>query len=247
MSPDPFTPDAPPLEVYLLGVVPLDDALRLQRRLAYEVGEQAGGALILCEHPPAISVGRSGSRAHILPDDDGLDELDLSIRWVNRGGGVVLHLPGQLAAYLCLPLDLMGLSVGTYVDKLQSAILTTLAEFDLDAHPRDDAEGIYLGHARVASMGVAVGRWVTSHGAVLNVGPYLEPFAILDEPGHGGHRLIQTSMEARRQRSCPMAKVREALIRHVEAIFGLSCHHLYTSHPMIRREAAPDVHVASLR
>ena len=247
MSPDPSAPDAPPLEVYLLGVVPLDDALRLQRRLAYDVGERAGGALILCEHPPVISVGRAGSRAHILPDDDGLGELGLAARWVNRGGGVVLHLPGQLAAYLCLPLDVMGLTLGTYIDKLQSALVATLAGFDLDAHARDDAEGLYLGHARVASVGVAVGRWVSTHGAVLNVGPYLEPFAILDEPGHGGHRLVQTSMEARRQRPTPMAKVREALIRHVEDAFGLARHHLYTSHPLIRREAAPDVHVASLR
>src|SRR3954469_25207423 len=73
-----------PLEIYLLGEVDFDDAQKLQRRLVYDLGERTGGALILCEHPPTISVGRSGSRAHIRPDDDELRERDLPIRWVNR-------------------------------------------------------------------------------------------------------------------------------------------------------------------
>src|SRR5947199_7250504 len=97
MTPSPLPP---PLEVYLLGLVDFDDAQRLQRRLVYDLGERGGAALVLCEHPPTISVGRSGSRVHILPDDETLRSLGVSTHWVNRGGGCVLHLPGQLCAYL---------------------------------------------------------------------------------------------------------------------------------------------------
>src|ERR1700689_3389627 len=117
------TPQLPPLEVYMLGLVDFSEVQQLQRRLVYELGEKGGGGRILCEHPPTISVGRSGSRAHIEPDDDALEALGIEVHWVNRGGGCVFHLPGQLSAYLALPLEPIGLSVGEYVDGLHTAIV----------------------------------------------------------------------------------------------------------------------------
>lgn len=241
-------PLPPPLETYLLGLVDFDDALRLQRRLVYDLGEsgEGGGALVLCEHPPTISVGRSGSRAHILADDQELRDRDLPVRWVNRGGGCVLHLPGQLAAYLMLPMAPLGLDLRGYLDRLHAALIATLSEFDLAGTTRPDAPGVFLGNARVASVGVSVSRWIAYHGLTLNVGPYLAPFDLLDEPDPAGGTIHQTSMEARRQRPAPMAKVRESLIRQVEATFGLQQHHVYTQHPLIRRKARPHVYAQSL-
>lgn len=244
MTPPPPTPS---FEIYLLGEVDFVDALRLQRRLVYDLGERGGGALILCEHPATITVGRSGSRAYIRPDDRELRELGIPVHWVNRGGGVVLHLPGQLAAYLALPLDRLGLNLNDYLNGLHRALIDVLDEFGLKGATRPGMSGVYLGHARVASVGVAVNRWIASYGLTLNVGPYLDPFALLDEPGHGGYRLHQTSMEARRRRPTRMAKVRESLARQLETAFGLERHHLYTDHPLIRRKARPHAYVASLR
>ena len=125
------SPDAPPLEVYLLGLVDFEDVLLLQRRIVYELGEGRGASLVLCEHPPTISVGRSGSRAHIAPDDDTLRALGIRVHWVSRGGGCVLHLPGQLAAYLAIPLQEHGLTLSRYLDGLHEAVLGVLEEFDL--------------------------------------------------------------------------------------------------------------------
>jgi hypothetical protein len=69
----------PPLEVYLLGLIDFDEAQLLQQRLVYDLGEsEAAGALVLCEHPPTISIGRSGSRAHIVADDEELKRLGIS-------------------------------------------------------------------------------------------------------------------------------------------------------------------------
>src|ERR1700727_1717969 len=99
------TPQLPTLEVYMLGLVDFSELQQLQRRIVYELGEQGGAALILCEHPPTISVGRSGSRAHIVADDEMLRGMGIRIHYVNRGGGCILHLPGQLVAYLLLPLE----------------------------------------------------------------------------------------------------------------------------------------------
>lgn len=243
MTPDPAPP---PLEVYLLGVVAFEDAQRLQRRLVYDLGEGGGAALVLCEHPPTISVGRSGSRLHILPDDDELRALGVPVYWVNRGGGCVLHLPGQLAAYFAAPLDRLGLDLMTYLDRLHHVVIDVLAEFELTATVRPELAGVFLGHRRVASVGVAVSRGIAYHGLTLNVGTFLEPFeTILAEPGIGAYPLCQTSMESRRQRAAAMPKVREALIRRLEDRFGLERHHLFTHHPLIRRKALAHVHAPS--
>jgi lipoyl(octanoyl) transferase len=93
-----------------------------------------------------------------------------------------------------------------------------------------------------------VNRWIAYHGFSLNVSTFLEPFDSIGEPvlsaGRWTHR--QTSMESRRQRPAPMAKVREAVIRRVESVFGLERHHLYTHHPLIRRKVASHVYASSL-
>jgi len=229
----------------MLGLVDFAEVQQLQRRIVYELGEQGGAVLILCEHPPTISVGRSGSRAHIGPDDDTLRALGIRVHWVNRGGGCVLHLPGQLAAYLALPLGPLGLSLQGYLERLHASIVGLLEEFDLSGTMRSDLPGVFSGPARIATVGVAVNRWIAYHGLTLNVGPSLELFGVLDEPGIGKSPLRHTSMESRRQRHTPMSKVREALIRHVERVFGLQRHHVYTRHPLIRRKVLSHVYAPS--
>ena len=237
----------PPLEVFMLGLVDFDDVQRVQRRLVYDLGEGSGAGLILCEHPPTISVGRSGSRMHIVPDDQEIRALEIDVRWVNRGGGCILHLPGQLAAYLVFPLDRFGLSLQQYVEGLHEALVRVLGEFDLHGERHPGRFGVFLGQARVATVGVAVNRWVAYHGLTLNVGPFLSPFAMIEEPGFGPCPLRQTSIESRRQRPAPMPRVREALIRQIESVFNLERHHIYTQHPLVRRKVCAHVFAQSAR
>jgi lipoyl(octanoyl) transferase len=239
------SPEQPAVEVYMLGLVDFSEVQQLQRRIVYNLGEQGGAALVLCEHEPAISVGRSGSRAHIGPDNEALRALGIKVHWVNRGGGCVLHLPGQLAAYFALPLDTFGLTLNDYLVRLHATILAVLEEFDLHGSVRTDLPGVFSGQARIATVGVAVNRWIAYHGLTLNVGPYLEGYDVLEEPGIGKAPLKYTSMEARRQRHTEMSKVREALIRHLEQVFGLQRHHVYTHHPLIRRKVGSHVYAPS--
>src|SRR5262249_55249271 len=231
---------------YMLGLVDFEEAQRLQRRLVYDLGERPGAALVLCEHPPTISVGRSGSRLHIVPDDDALRALGVRVHWVNRGGGCVLHLPGQLAAYFALTLDRVGLNLKRYLDGLHAAVVGVLGEFDLKGSTRPDLPGVFLGPARVATVGVAVNRWIAYHGLTLNVGPFLAPFELLlEEPGVGPYPWRQTSREWRRRRLTRMPKVREALVRRIEAGFGLERHHVYTHPPLVRRKVLAHAYAPS--
>jgi lipoyl(octanoyl) transferase len=240
------SPAASPLEIYLLGLVDFEDVQLLQRKLIYELGERRGAGLILCEHPPTISVGRSGSRAHIAADDDELRALGIKVHWVNRGGGCVLHLSGQLAAYFIMPLESTGLTLAGYLERLHSAIVAVLDEFELKGSLRPDQQpGVYLGPARVATLGVAVSRWIAYHGFTINVGPSLDLFDLIRESGPCDGPLRQTSMEARRQRYTSMPRVREAVIRHMEDVFGLERHHVYTRHPLIRRKVLSHAYAPS--
>ena len=133
---------------------------------------------------------------------------------------------------------------------MHAAIVGVLDEFDLRGTCRPGVAGVFLGEARVASVGVAVNRWIAYHGLTVNVGPFLELVRADRRAGPGsGSRLAsllrQTSMEARRQRPAPMSRVREALIRQLEAVFGLERHHVYTDHPLIRRKVSAHVYAQS--
>ena len=238
------TSTLPPLEVYMLGLVEFEDIQHVQRRVVYDLGESGSAALILCEHPPTISVGRSGSRADIVADDDALRNMGLRVFYVNRGGGCILHVPRQLSVYVILPLHLLGLSLQEYMDRLHSVIIAVLSEFDLAGTRRPALSGIFSGESRIATVGVAVNRWIAYHGITLNVSPFLEWFELLKEPGIGG-LTRHTSMESRRQRQTPMPKVRESMLRQIETTFGLEQHHLFTSHPQIRQKVRAHVYTSS--
>src|SRR5690348_16629863 len=126
-TPEQMAPPGSCLRVYLLGLVEFETALALQRTLVYETsGDRQSGCLILCEHPPLVTVGRDGSPADIRCD---LAELRLRrwpVRWVNRGGGTLLHLPGQLAIYPIVPLDQRGLGLMDYLDSFQRVLQAVL-------------------------------------------------------------------------------------------------------------------------
>lgn len=238
-------PPKPPLEIYLLGAVDFGEVQQLQRRLVYEHGGRGGATLLLCEHPPTLSVGRTGSRAHIAADDSALASMGVCTYWVNRGGGCILHLPGQIAGYFIAPLGEQSTAAMRHVERLERVLLGVIDEFELRAEVRPDPYGVFLGAARVASIGVAVSRGIAYHGFTLNVGPYLDLFDVIVEPGPSGAPLRQTSMESRRQRPALMPKVREALVRQTERVFELDRHHLYTHHPRLRRKVLTHAYAPS--
>src|SRR5262249_17338684 len=168
------------LRVYLLGAVEFEVALALQRALAYEVAETRDhAALVLCEHPPLITVGRDGSPAHILCGPDELRARRWRVRWVNRGGGCLLHLPGRLAVYPIVPRDRYGLGLDAYVDRLERVVITLLDDCGVAGTARPGQPGVWVGNRLLAGVGVAVRDWVAYFGVALNVHPDLAPFRLI--------------------------------------------------------------------
>jgi len=226
------------LQAYLLGPVDFEAALAFQRRLAFEVaGARSRAALVLCEHPPLITVGRQGSRAHILCEPEELRSRQWRVRWVNRGGGCLLHLPGQLAVYPVLALDRFGLGLQAYLDRFQAVLKAVLADFGIRGETRPGWPGIWVGPRLIADVGVAVRDWVTYYGAVLNVNPSLNLFRLV-RCGSGAGSM--TSLERERRGPLRPSLVRERLLEHFTAHFPFARTAFFSDHPSLSRKAPAD-------
>jgi lipoyl(octanoyl) transferase len=229
----------PALQVYLLGSVEFEAALSLQRRLVYQVaGERSISALILCEHPPLITVGRQGSRTHFRCEPEELQARRWPIRWVNRGGGCLLHLPGQLALYPILPLDYLGIGVQGYLNRLHQVVQGLLEDFDIASESRVGQTGIWVGSRPIAAIGVAVRDWVTYHGMFFNLNPDLLPFRLVR--WGSSHAEPMTSLERERHGRLRPAMVRERLLEHFVARFPFARISLFFDHPSLSRKTSRD-------
>ena len=231
------------LHVYLLGRVAFADALDLQRRLVYEVGgDRSAGVLVLCEHPPTITIGRLGSQSHVLLEGRELAARGWPVRWVNRGGGCLLHAPGQLAVYPVLALDVLGLSVQGYLDRLRALLADVAREMEVPAVPGPG--GLWVGGRQLAHVGVAVRDWVTYFGAALNVHPDLEPFRRVRCDGHAAP---MTSLERERRTPVRPARVRQRLLERFRELFPYPRLAIFHDHPALPRKASTDAVVTNYR
>jgi lipoyl(octanoyl) transferase len=220
------------LQVYLLGRVDFDTLLRFQRWLHFEIsGDRKKAALIVCEHSPLITVGRQGSRSHIRLEPDDLRLRGWPIRWVNRGGGCILHLPGQLALYPILPLDQLRLGITDYLRRLNDTVRGLLGEFSVHAGIQTADDGLRVGPRLLSAIGISVRDWVTSYGVYLNVQPALDPFHHVNVSAHD--QVPMTSLERERRGPVRPALVRERLIEQFRARFGFSRVALFSSHPAL--------------
>jgi lipoyl(octanoyl) transferase len=226
------TPAGSALRVYLLGVVEFEAALTLQRTLAFEAtSHRDSAALVLCEHPPIVTVGRDGSPADIRCDFNELRLRGWQVRWVNRGGGSFLHLPGQLAIYPVLPLDWRHLGLADYLERLHHVVVAVLDDFGVRAATRPGQPGVWAGMRLIAGVGVAVRDWVAYYGAYLNINPDLLPFRIV-RTGPNEHEPMTSLVRERRAPMRP-ALVRGRLLEHFTSAFPFARTALFSNHPCL--------------
>jgi lipoyl(octanoyl) transferase len=158
-----------------LGVVPYDDALELQRSIAADVTSGARPDTILfLEHPPTITLGRRADESELhVPDD-----ADVAIVHTDRGGKSTYHAPGQLICYPILDLTRHGQDVQKYCRDLEEALIRTMQPLGVDATRIEGLTGIWLERPprKIASIGIHISKWVTTHGYALNVDLDPAPF-----------------------------------------------------------------------
>jgi lipoyl(octanoyl) transferase len=229
-----FEMSAPAMEAFFLDRVAFSRCLDLQRRLIEEVGRRDDGqiVLLLCEHPDIITIGRGGSPGDVNRQSQVLKSREIEVVYANRGGGCLLHCPGQLAIYPLAPLAWHGFTVGDFLERLQVGIIETLDDLGIRGQIRPGRHGIWGRTGQLAAVGAAVRNWVTYYGAYLNVDPPLGLFRVV-ESDTVDHTSM-SSMSAERRGPVRMTTVRATLVRHLSEAFGCDRYHLFTGHPMLR-------------
>jgi lipoyl(octanoyl) transferase len=220
-----------PVHIHLLGTVDFEDCLALQRRLAYDAVSRADGRIVvlICEHSPLVTIGRGGSRAQVRLSGAELAQRQLEIRYVSRGGGAILHKPGQLAIYPIVPLANHGLTIGEYLRRLAKALSDLLVEFKVKPAVVAGSMALAGRSGVLAAVGVSVRHGVTMHGAFLNVNPEMRDFGRVEV---GGGQTM-SSLLSHRALPTKMTKVRAALVTHLAEALALERYHLHTGHPLL--------------
>ena len=213
----------PQLRVSTLGLIGYDDALKRQLECVerLKTGEASTEEfLLLLEHPPIITIGRSGTSANVRVEEAELKAQGVGLREASRGGDVTYHGPGQLVGYPILRLDRHGKDVHKYMRSLEAVIIAVLKHFGIVAQRRPGLTGVWVAERKIASIGVAVTRWITYHGFALNVAPDLAHFDLIHPCGLKG--VVITSMAKELARPVGVKDVEPVLIPAFAEEFGLA-------------------------
>jgi lipoyl(octanoyl) transferase len=206
-----------------LGMIGYAEAYALQKRVV--AARKAGvidDVFLLCEHPPVITLGRSGKRENLLASEHVLRQKGVEFHATDRGGDITYHGPGQIVGYPILNLSAIRRDVVWYVRALEEAMIRATAEFGITAERVAGKTGIWVRagdtEEKLAAIGVHIGRWVTSHGFAYNVSTDLRNFDLIVPCGIADCKA--TSLEKLLGRGVDLKEVEQRLAKHFGELFG---------------------------
>ncbi|HKZ22578.1 MAG TPA: lipoyl(octanoyl) transferase LipB [candidate division Zixibacteria bacterium] len=178
----------PECQVFDLGLKDYAETLELQHQLVEQKHkENLPEILLLVEHNPVITLGRSSHPENILLDKEQLEQLNIQLHYIERGGDVTYHGPGQLVTYPIFNLNHYRQDTHLFLRHLEEVIIKTVASYSLKAERIKGLTGVWVEDKKVASIGVAAKKWITFHGLALNVNTdlkyfsYIHPCGMLDK------------------------------------------------------------------
>jgi len=205
-----------------LGETSYREGLALQEALVRSRAEGlTGDWLLYPDHPPVLTVGRSGSASSLKADRGMLEKLGIEIFEVARGGDFTWHGPGQLVGYLVCDLTARGRDLRRFLRDLERGLIDALGEWGIAGETVEGRTGVWVGGEKIASLGVAVRRWVSYHGFALNVAPDLSFFDLIHPCGLRG--IHMTSLASCLGDQAPgLSTAREAVARHLASALGFT-------------------------
>jgi lipoyl(octanoyl) transferase len=206
-----------------LGTVEYGEGWARQREL-FEglVAEKAAGDgdpvkagyLIVCEHPPVYTIGKSGRDGNLLVSEEFLREKGAGLFRIDRGGDITFHGPGQVVVYPILDLERLGLGLRGYIEAMEQAVIDALAELSIAAGRIKGKTGVWVkdarGERKICAIGVRSSRYITMHGLALNVATDLGWFELINPCGFAGGRV--TSVDAERGQTTDIELVKRLLV-----------------------------------
>ncbi|TCJ16069.1 lipoyl(octanoyl) transferase LipB [Rubrobacter taiwanensis] len=209
------------LEVRRLpGLQPYAGTWELQRELVLKRRrDEIPDTLLLLEHPPVYTLGRSARDASNLgAGEEYLRSLGAEVFWIDRGGDVTFHGPGQLVGYPIIRLKYR--EAHRYLRDLEEVVIRTVGEFGLEGRRHPDYTGVWIEDRKIAAIGVKFSSgWVTSHGFALNVNTDLRWFERVTPCGIREYGV--TSLERELGRRVDLEGVERGVVRHFRAVFGV--------------------------
>jgi len=203
-----------------LGRVGYRDGVALQHRVRDDVRAGRGGEhLLLLEHDHVYTLGRNASDEDVLVPRAWLEAQGVAVEECDRGGQVTYHGPGQLVGYPIIDLNPDRRDIRRYVRDLQEVLIRTLADLGVSARRREgkDFIGVWVEDRKIASIGVHLSRWITTHGFALNLDPDLSYFTRIVPCGLDDVQM--TSVAAETGRAPSVAEVAEGLAEHFGAVY----------------------------
>jgi lipoyl(octanoyl) transferase len=179
--------------------------------------------LLMVEHPPVFTLGKSGKREHVLVSEEQLQNLGIEFYHINRGGDITYHGLQQVVGYPILDLDKFKTDLGWYLRSLEEVIIQVLAEYGLKGDRSSGETGVWLSPEdpflarKICAMGIKCSRWITMHGFALNVNTDLSHFEYIVPCGIQGKAV--TSLEKELGRKVDYAEVKQKIKFHFEQVF----------------------------
>ncbi len=212
-------------EIENLGLVEYKKAWEYQETLfEKEVntkihGDPQPGYILVCEHPHVYTLGKHGEQANLLITDEFLKSINASFFRIDRGGDITYHGPGQIVCYPIIDLDLFGLGIRSYIEKLEASVISTLKSFDMGAYRLPGITGVWMKDRKtgqdkkICAIGVRASRGITMHGLALNVNTDLSYFKWINPCGYSDKGV--TSMQEQTGTELPMKEVSEILLSDI--------------------------------
>ena len=203
-----------------LGLKDYRETLELQHQLVEKKHkENLPEILLLVEHNPVITLGRSSHPENILLDREQLEQLKIQLHYIERGGDVTYHGPGQLVAYPIFDLNNYKQDTHLFLRQLEEVIIKTVGSYDLKAERIKGLTGVWVDGKKVASIGVAAKKWITFHGLALNVNTDLKYFSYIHPCGMLDKEV--TSIAELLKRKVDFQEVKDKLVEKFAEIFEL--------------------------
>ena len=183
---------------------------------------QTPNYLLWVEHPPVVTLGKSGKKEHLLLDAKGLEKQGIEFFKTNRGGDITFHGPGQLVVYPIFDLDNFFTDIHKYLRFLEEAVIETLKEYGLEGMRSPGETGVWLEVGtpfarKICAMGVRASRWVTMHGLALNINTDLSYFDHIVPCGIQGKGV--TSLAKELGHAVALSDVKEKVKFHLGHLF----------------------------
>lgn len=184
----------------------------------------AKNQFILVEHPHVYTLGKSGDESNLLANTEFLKKINATYYKINRGGDITYHGPGQIVGYPIIDLEFFKIGVREYIEKMEDAIIATIAEYGLEGGRKEGATGVWLqaDHKvrarKICAIGVRVSRAVTMHGFALNVNTDMRYYNYINPCGFNSSQV--TSIQQELGNEIPMVEVKTILKEKFNQIYN---------------------------